>query len=205
MTTEIENYEPIKQELIMSQVFEESGMFPDIKSKAQALVKVLAGKELGISPFESMAGIYIVNGKLALTSKTMASLIKKSPNYDYTIDTLTETECKITFTQTIGEDERLLGVSEFTFKDAAKAGLVNKDVWKSYPKNMLFARALSNGARWYCPEAISGYYTTEELEDVVDVTPIKQSIEMTSEGVSNGKASVSEQVPISDDNTRSTA
>ena len=189
MTNEIDSYEPIRQELIMSDIFAESGMFPDIKTKAEALVKVLAGKELGMSAFESVASIYMVNGKLPLTSKAMASMIKKSPTYDYTVDTLTDEECSITFTETIGEEEKLLGVSKFTFKDGAKAGLVNKDVWKNYPKNMLFARALSNGCRWYCPEAISGYYTTEEAADIVDVTPVKQSIEMTKEGVKNGEES----------------
>jgi len=188
MTTEIENYKPIEQELIMSDIFAESGMFPDIKTKAEALVKVLAGKELGMSAFESVASIYMVNGKLALTSKAMASMIKKSPTYDYTVDTLTEEECTITFTETVGEDEKFLGTSTFTTKDAAKAGIINKDVWKNYPRNMLFARALSNGCRWYCPEAISGYYTTEELDDVIDVTPVKQSIEMTKEGVKDATA-----------------
>ena len=189
MSNEIEGYAPIKQELVMSDIFAESGMFPDIKSKAQALVKILAGKELGISPFESMASIYIVNGKLALTSKAMASMIKKSPAYDYMVDTLTDEECSISFFETHGEEQNPLGTSKFTFKDAAKAGLVNKDVWKNYPKNMLFARALSNGCRWFCPEAISGYYTTEEMEDIVDLTPVKQSIVMTEEGVNNDKES----------------
>jgi hypothetical protein len=55
--------------------------------------------------------------------------------------------------------------------------LVNKDVWKNYPKNMLFARAISNAARFYCPEAISGYYTTEELEDLGEVVaPAKVAV-----------------------------
>ena len=184
MSNEIEEYAPIKQELVMSDVFAESGMFPDIKSKAQALVKILAGKELGLSPFESMAGIYLVNGKLALTSKVMASMIKKTPTYDYKVETLTDEECTLLFTETIGEDVADLGRSTFTFKDGAKAGLANKDNWKNYPRNMLFARALSNGCRWYCPEAISGYYTTEELE-AIDVTPVKQTIELTDEGVKN--------------------
>jgi len=204
MTKEIEEYEPIKQELIMSDIFAESGLFPDIKTKAEALVKVLAGKELGMSAFESVASIYIVNGKLALTSKAMASMIKKSPTYDYTVDTLTDEYCSITFYETVGDEEKMLGVSKFTIKDGAKAGLVNKEVWKSYPKNMLFARAISNGARWYCPEAISGYYTTEELEDVLDVTPIKQSIELTDEGVKSGEEELSEQISVGDDNTGNT-
>lgn len=187
MVNEIEDYAPIKQELVMSDIFAASGMFPDIKTKAEALVKVLAGKELGMSAFESVASIYMVNGKLALTSKAMASMIKKSPSYDYTVDSLTDEECSITFFETIGEDDKMLGVSKFTKADAAKCGLVNKETYKAYPRNMLFARALSNGCRWFCPEAISGYYTTEELSDIVDITPVKQSIEMTKEGVTNGE------------------
>lgn len=188
MTQEIKTMDILKEPMAMGEVFAESGMFPDIKTQAQAVVKIMAGKELGLSPFESMASIYMVNGKLALTSKAMSSLIKKSKKYDYSVDELTETECKISFYKVGGTEDHIIGQSIFTFKDAAKAGLVNKDVWKNYPKNMLFARALSNGARFYCPDAICGYYATEELEDIGQepVSPQKHIIEMTAEGVSNG-------------------
>ena len=40
-----------------------SGYFGDVKSQAQAMVKVLAGAEIGLPPFASMSGIHIVNGK----------------------------------------------------------------------------------------------------------------------------------------------
>lgn len=189
MTQEIKTMDILKEPMAMGEVFAESGMFPDIKTQAQAVVKIMAGKELGLSAFESMASIYMVNGKLALTSKAMSSLIKKSKKYDYSVDELTETECKVSFYKIKeGEEDRIIGQSVFTFKDAAKAGLVNKDVWKNYPKNMLFARALSNGARFYCPDAICGYYATEELEDIGQepVSPQKHIIEMTSEGVIDG-------------------
>lgn len=192
MTQEIKTMDILKEPMALGEVFAESGMFPDIKTQAQAVVKIMAGKELGLSAFESMASIYIVNGKLALTSKAMASLVKRSKKYDYTVDELNETECKISFYKTIeGQEDRPLGQSIFTFKDAAKAGLVNKDVWKNYPKNMLFARALSNGARFYCPDAISGYYATEELEDIDSgpISPEKHIIELTKDGeVKDGQA-----------------
>lgn len=180
---QVEYYEALKEPMALGDVFAQSGMFPDIKTKAQAAVKIMAGKELGLSAFESMASIYIVNGKLALTSKAMASLIKKSGKYDYAIDELTDEICKITFYK---GDANPIGQSTFTFKDAAKAGLVNKDVWKNYPRNMLFARALSNGTRWYCPEVVFGYYTVEEVEDI-PLTPISATVELTKEGeVKNG-------------------
>lgn len=193
MTESMQVSEFIKGNMEIGQVFAESGMFADIKSAAQAAVKIMAGKELGLSAFESMASIYIVNGKLALTSKAMASLIKKSKKYDYSVDELTAEICQITFYDISKEEHRPLGVSEFTFKDAAKAGLVNKDVWRNYPKNMLFARALSNGARFYCPDAICGYYATEEFQDI-EQEPIdanKTVIDLTAEGVRSEPSSSS--------------
>lgn len=182
---ELQTIDGFKQESAISDVFAQSGMFPDIQSKAQALVKVLAGKELGISPFESMSAIYIVQGRLSLTANCKAKLIKKSPNYDYKVTKLDDTECIIEIHQTIGDKNEILGISTFTFKDAAKAGLVNKDNWKNYPRNMLFARALSNGCTWYCPEVVSGYATYEEMIDV-NASPILTTIEMSDEGVKNG-------------------
>lgn len=162
MSDEIQTYDELKQPMAIGEVFAKSGMFPDVKSQAQAVVKILAGKELGLSPFEAMGNLYLVNGKLSLTSKAMAGLIKKSKKYDYIIKKLDDTECILSFVK----DDTEIGISTFTFKDAAKAGLVNKDVWKNYPRNMLLARAISNGCRWFCPEIISGYYSTEELEDL---------------------------------------
>lgn len=173
---EIVVLDELKQPMAIGEVFAKSGMFPDVKSQAQAVVKILAGKELGLSPFESMASVYVVNGRLALSSKAMAGLVKRSKKYDYVIKKLDESECVIDITNPDG----VVGSTTFTIKDAAKAGLVNKDNWKSYPKNMLFARALSNAARFYCPEVISGYYTVEELEDLGEVlAPAKTSVSVS--------------------------
>lgn len=182
----MENTNPIIESLVepmaIGDVFAQSGMFPDVKTQSQAAVKILAGKELGLLPFESMASIYMVNGKLALTSKAMASLIIRSGRYSYEIKEHTAEVCKIVFYRKSEEGPHSeIGVSEYSTKDAAKAGIVNKDSWKNYPMNMLFARALSNGCRWFCPDVVSGYYTTEELDEVVDVKPTK-TVEINAEG-----------------------
>jgi len=166
-----------------SKIFYESGIFEDVKNEAQALVKILAGREVGLSPLESMMNFYIVKNRVAATSKVIAALIKKSAKYDYFIEKLDDTECIISFLK----NENEIGKSTFTFKDAAKAGLVNKDNWKNYPRNMLFARALSNGSRWYCPDAFCGY-CTEELEDLGPVEVNPALITLDEEGVkTNGK------------------
>jgi hypothetical protein len=89
---------------------------------------------------------------------------------------LDELECTIN----IVNDDGIVGSTTFTMKDAARAGLVNKDNWKNYPKNMLFARALSNACGFYCPEVVSGYYSVEELEDLNEVvSPVKVPVSVS--------------------------
>jgi hypothetical protein len=167
--------ESLIEPMELGNVFMKSGLFKDVKSQAQAVVKILAGRELGLAPLESMTNIYMVNGKVALQAKIIGSLIKKSEKYDYTVTKLDNEECSITFYGFEQRDSKVekteLGKSIFTKKDAALAGIVNKDVWKNYPRNMLFARALSNGARWYTSDVFCGY-TAEELETPREVTSV---------------------------------
>jgi hypothetical protein len=151
----------------IGQAFAASGFFSDARSEAQAIVKIMAGQELGISPFSSMSGISVINGKLVIGSNIMAGKVKSSGKYDYKIPVNTNTEFRIDFYQ----GKELLGSSVFTMEDAAKAGLNGKAVWKNYPKNMLFARAMSNGIRFYCPDLFLGLgpvYTPEEMDAEVN-------------------------------------
>lgn len=143
----------------MGRIFHAAGMFPNVQSVAQAVVKIMAGQELGLSPIESMMGVNVFNGRVSLSAEVMGKLIKKDPRYDYKIITLTPTECVLEFY----ENGQVVGTSKFTMDDAKQAGLAGKDVWKAYPRNMLFSRALSNGKRWFSPDAGPGIYTHEEL------------------------------------------
>ncbi len=138
----------------------QSGYF-DVKSIHQALVKIWAGREFGVGAVASMNGIYIQNGRPALHANLMAAIIKKSGKYDYRVLKLDDTECELVFSQ----DGENVGNSKFTLDDAKKADLSGKEVYKKYPRNLLFARALSNGAEWYCPDAFGGQtpYVPEEL------------------------------------------
>jgi len=142
-----------------------SGFFSDTQQAAQAVVKILAGRELGLGPIASMTGINIIKGKVALGSNLMATTVKRDPRYDYRVIEMTAERCEIVFF----ENGKELGRSEFSAGDAAKAGL-SGDNWRKYPRNMLFARAMSNGVRWYCPDAFGGapIYTPEEMGAEVD-------------------------------------
>jgi len=151
-----------------SDAFFQSGYFPDVKSAAQAAIKIMAGQEIGVGPFASMRGIVVNHGKLELSAGLVGSLIKQSGVYDYRIVTHTNEQCILTFYEQ-GND---VGKSGFTIEDAQKAGLTtgtNAHSWSHYPRNMLFSRALTNGARWYCPDIFSGsIYTPDEMGTPID-------------------------------------
>lgn len=137
-----------------------SGYFKDAKDAAQAMVKVQYGLELGIGPVVAMTSIHIVEGKPSLSAGLISSRVKASGKYDYRVITLDNSQCHLQFS----EGGRVLGDSVFTIEDARGAGLAGRGVWKSYARNMLFARAMSNGARWYCSDVFSGaVYTPDEI------------------------------------------
>lgn len=175
------------QDMELGKVFAESGLFPDIKSASQGLVKILAGKELGLSPIQSLNSFYFVNGRIGIVSQTMGALIKNSKKYEYETKEHTNETCKIAFYKIIDGKKELLGESVFGKVEAARAGVINKDNYKNYPMNMYFARALANGARWYCPDVISAFYIVEELQDLTpekkeEVITINASGEVTKNG-----------------------
>ena len=145
----------------MGELFARSGYFKDARDAAQACVKMQAGLELGIGPAQSMSGVHIVEGKPTLSSTLIASLIKRSGRYTYRVTKHDDNECSIAFY----EQGQQIGVSTFTWKDAEQAGLTRNPTWGRYRRNMLFARAISNGARWHTPDVFGGaVYTPDELD-----------------------------------------
>ena len=158
----------LTQVLTVGQQLAASGFFSDVKQPAQAVAKILYGQEIGIGPMSSMKGVYIIEGAPALAAPLMATLIKRHPDYDYRVRRLEDDGCTIDFY----EHGELVGTVSFTKDDAIQAQLFGKrgDMYKKYPKNMYFSRALANGARWYCAGVFGGspVYTPEELGSQVD-------------------------------------
>lgn len=163
---EVQEYELMK---LQSGAFFRSGMFPDIKLHEQALVKVMVGKEMGINPFQSLTGIHMVNGKPEISARLMSSLISRHPDYFYRVIKSTEEVCEIDFydkKNPASDKNHKIGTVSFTMAEAQKAGLAGKDNWKKYPADMLFARALSRGARRMAAAAFFGVpvYVEGELD-----------------------------------------
>lgn len=152
---------PLNDTLELGKVLAQSGFFEDSRQASQAVVKILAGREIGIGPIAAMTGIHIIKGKPALGAGIIASAIKRSGRYNYRIRKHDGTICEIEFQERMGDKWESIGVSTFTLEDAKRAGTQNLD---RFARNMLFARCISNGARWYTPDIFGGpVYTPEEM------------------------------------------
>jgi hypothetical protein len=153
----------------IGQTMAKSGMFPDVTDGAKALVKILAGKEIGVTPFQSMTNIHVIQGKATMGANLMAAKVKGSGKYDYRVSELSNEKCSILFKQreSLAESGWAdLGKFTYSLEDAKRAGLVKTgSSWEKYPSNMLFARAISSGVRIYCPDVFNGnlVYVPEEL------------------------------------------
>lgn len=163
----------VEETINMAKLFSESGMFSDTKQMAQAFVKIQAGKEMGINAFAAMTGINIIMGKPTLGAGLIASCVKGSGKYDYKVKEMSDTKCSIDFF----EGKVLLGNSTFSIDDAKKQGTKNLD---KFPKNMLFARAISNGQKWFCPDVFQmPVYVPEEMnQETTEDIPHEEIKEM---------------------------
>lgn len=151
-------------------VLMESGSFPDIKSAAQAMVKVIAGQELGFSPIVSMTGIHFFQGKVEFSATLKASLIKASGKYNYKILQHTNEVCEIAFFEKVGNEWISSGVPcVYTMADARIAKLADKDNYKKHPKDMLFAGCIRQGQRRYCADVLHGLGSESDEPETEEV------------------------------------
>lgn len=150
----------------VAQLLAQSGYFKDAQDASQCFVKILAGQEMGVGAFASMTGIHVIQGKPAAGAGIMSSRVKAHPNYNYRVLGLDDKACKIEFFEKWDGKFQSAGISEFSVEDAKRAGTQNIG---KFPRNMLFARAMSNGVKWFCPDVFDApVYTPEELGASVD-------------------------------------
>jgi hypothetical protein len=155
-----------------------SGLFPNAKNEMGAFAIIEYGYELGIPPMMALKNINIISGQLACNAQLMLSLAV-SRGVAYTVLEESDTGAKIEFHR--GQAKY---VAEFSKKDAEAAGLIGKDNWKKYPRDMYFWRAVAKGIRRIAPDAVMGLYTADEISegkfiDVIDVPvePVTQTID----------------------------
>lgn len=157
-----------------------SDIIPDnYKNKPQNVVIALGmSQKLGLDCFTVMQNLNIVRGKTSWSGSFCKTLIEKCGRFgEIDLEYIGEKGkdnygCKVVTTRK-SDGKKIEGpLVDINMAKAEKWTTNTK--WVTMPELMLGYRAMSFFARVYCPEALNGVYTTEEIEDI---QPVKRVVE----------------------------
>lgn len=157
----------------LAKIASESKQYQD-KSEMALLNLMMTAHDMGISPMKAInGGFYIVNGKVCMSTSLMSDRIRKA-GHSVKIMAMTSQKCVISATRKDNGDTLNL---EYTWEDAAAAGLTNSPTWKKYPKVMLYNRCMSTVARILFPDVVGNTYSEEERFDIQGIKSEDRPIE----------------------------
>lgn len=144
-----------------------SKAFKDVDTPENALVRIQAGLELGLSPIWSLCNVMFFNGRPAVWGDALMGLVQGHKDCEDVSETIEGSGDQLEATCTVQRKARLPVKRTFSVADAKKAGLWDKQgPWKTYPKRMLQMRARSWACRDSFADALRGIGVVEELRDV---------------------------------------
>jgi hypothetical protein len=145
----------------LAQIFMKSGLIPNqLNTPEKVLVCMFKAQELGLPPLEGLSGMAVINGKTTLQGNLILALINRSNKAKKIVVEEHENYCSVIMSR---RDYDFEYTFTFSMDDAKKAGLLDKQIWRQYPKTMLKWRAVSGCARVVFSDVIGGLYTPEEI------------------------------------------
>lgn len=193
MISDLENTKKVCQMLMETPHYKKMG--------AEGIFAIVEkAKSVGISPMDALnGGMYFVQGKVEMTSAMMNQLIRVC-GHSITKDKRSdETICILHGRRADNGDT---WVESFSIDDAKKAGIY-RNQWEKYPKDMLFARALSRLARQLFPDVIKGCYVQGEIaEAVVEETTQCEVVDIETKIVSEEEIKYLDEIIADDDEYR---
>lgn len=141
------------------------------KDESQAMSLMLLAQAEGCHPMTAIQDFDIVQGRPARKTHSILARFQAAGG-TVNWEEITPTKAAGTFSHKAGGQLRV----EWTFEQAKKAGLTNKDNWKNYPQAMLRARCIAEGVRAVYPGAIGGMLTVEEAQDLAPAQPAAKNM-----------------------------
>ena len=124
----------------------------------------LTARELNLPVMQCLnGGLYTFDGKVTMSAQLMNMMIVKA-GHEVEFIHLDDHYCELKLIRKDRTNNNTLQ-NKFTIEMAGKAGLLSKDAWKKNPKDMLFARCLSQAARKLMPDVLGTIYVAGELSD----------------------------------------
>jgi len=151
---------PVDQIERMAISVAKSGLF-GVKNPDQAMALMLIAQAEGLHPAIAARDYHIINGRPALRADAM---LARFQNAGGRVEWGEYTDTKVVgkFSHPSGGSVEIM----WTTKMAQDAGLTKNPTWRSYPRQMLRARCISEGIRTVFPGVVVGTYTPEEVQDM---------------------------------------
>jgi hypothetical protein len=156
---------PVDQIERMALAVAKSGLF-GVKTPDQAMALMLVAQAEGMHPAIAARDYHVINGRPTLRADAMLARFQQAGG-KVEWGEYTDQRVVGTFSHPQGGSVRI----EWTTKMAQDAGLTRNPTWKSYPRQMLRARCISEGIRTIYPGVAIGTYTPEEAEDMAPPPP----------------------------------
>jgi hypothetical protein len=127
---------------------------------------VMQAAQWGMNPFSVAQKTHLVNGVLGYEAQLVNAVIQSSGaihgrfHYQYTGEDTNNLACRV---GAVIKGESEIVWSEWLEK--SKVATQNSPLWKTNPKQQLGYLQVKNWARLYCPGAILGVYSEDELQE----------------------------------------
>lgn len=173
----------LSNQLELANIIVKSGLSPHKKAE-DVLIAIRTGSELGFSEMVSLNNIHAINGKAGLGIHLLTALLLKNhvrykviKDFEKKVSTPNPTanapvdyETVVKFTRWHKNPDGTTDKEEtdfsYTWSEAHKQGLLDKDNWKKMPKIMLRTRCITLGARLVAPDILLGMYEYSELAEI---------------------------------------
>ena len=151
---------PINEMAVMAEAIAKSGLF-GIRTADQALALGLLCQAEGRHPAEAARDYHVIQGRPTLKADAM---LARFQNAGGRVEWTTYTDESVTgvFSHPQGGTLTLT----WDVERAKKAGLMSRDTWKAYTRQMLRARVISEAIRTVLPGVLSGCYTDDEIRSI---------------------------------------
>lgn len=166
------NKEQFNQLLRAADMVSKTSIIPQsYQGKPQdCFIAIEMANRMGVSPMVVMQNMYVVKGKPSWAGQACTMLINscgkfKDVKHIYTGTKGTENRGCYVRAIRVDDGDEVCGV-EVTMQMAKAEGWTSNPKWRNMPELMLAYRASAFFARVYCPEALMGVQTAEEVIDV---------------------------------------
>lgn len=156
-----------------------SGYFDDARQMPQALMKIMAGYELGLTPMVSLTGINVIKNRVSMSGELIAALLQRN-GFHWRFGRHDATGCELFLFRDgrpILNNDGSHATVVFSRKDAEAAGLTEKQgdkkdkpsMYDKYGADMYFNRCIVRFQRRFAPGVTKGIpiLTPDEAEEIV--------------------------------------